>query len=110
MRGGKLDEELQRMSRVADHVAPHCLLLCNESFASTNEREGSEIGRHVVEAMLESSVTVMLVTHMHELAQHLRADATHQALFLRTAPRTDGGPSFRIVPGDPVPNSRGIKP
>lgn len=110
MRGGKLDEELQRMSRVADHVAPHCLLLCNESFASTNEREGSEIGRHVVEAMLESSVTVMLVTHMYELAQHLRADATHQALFLRTAPRTDGGPSFRIVPGDPVPNSRGIKP
>ena len=48
MESGKLDEELGRMSQIADHIAPNCLLLCNESFAATNEREGSEIARQVV--------------------------------------------------------------
>ena len=43
MESGKLDEELARMSEIADQITPHCLVLCNESFASTNEREGSEI-------------------------------------------------------------------
>ena len=38
---GKLDEELARMSVIADQIGPGSLLLCNESFASTNERDGS---------------------------------------------------------------------
>lgn len=109
MLSGKLDEELQRMSQVADNVTPHCLLLCNESFASTNEREGSEIGRHVLEAMLDSSVTVMLVTHMFELAERLRIDTTHEALFLRAAPGIANEPSFRISPGYPLHDSVGIE-
>ena len=37
-----------RMSEIADGSRPERLLLCNESFASTNEREGSEIARQVV--------------------------------------------------------------
>jgi DNA mismatch repair ATPase MutS len=43
MTSGKLDEELARMSDIAEQITPHSQLLCNESFASTNEREGSEI-------------------------------------------------------------------
>ncbi len=62
--GGKLDEELQRMSGLADDIGPRAMLLFNESFASTNEREGSEIGLHVILAMLGSEVRVVLVTHM----------------------------------------------
>ncbi len=54
MRSGKLDEELRRMSEIADAIGPSCLLLCNESFAATNEREGSEIARQVVRALLEA--------------------------------------------------------
>jgi hypothetical protein len=42
MRSGKFDEE-HRMSAVVDAIRPNTLLLCNESLASTNEREGSEI-------------------------------------------------------------------
>ena len=55
MKSGKFDEELARMSGVASEIAPHCLLLCNESFASTNEREGSEIAREVVKAMTDAA-------------------------------------------------------
>ncbi|HSM55219.1 MAG TPA: hypothetical protein VK879_03610, partial [Candidatus Sulfomarinibacteraceae bacterium] len=41
MESGKLDEELSRMSEIADHVTPHSLVLFNESFSATNDREGS---------------------------------------------------------------------
>jgi hypothetical protein len=43
MESGKLDEELRRMNGIVGWLAPGCLLLCNQSFLSTNEREGSEI-------------------------------------------------------------------
>ena len=48
MESGKLDEELARMSEIADHIGAGSVLLCNESFAATNEREGSQIARQVV--------------------------------------------------------------
>jgi DNA mismatch repair ATPase MutS len=51
MVSGRLDEELSRMSALADHIRPASLVLFNESFAATNEREGSEIGRQVVRVL-----------------------------------------------------------
>ena len=44
MTSGRLDDELRRMSAIAGQIEPHCLMLFNESFAGTNECEGSEIG------------------------------------------------------------------
>lgn len=35
MISGRLDEELSRMSAIADQVSRHCLILFNESFAAT---------------------------------------------------------------------------
>jgi DNA mismatch repair ATPase MutS len=54
MTSGRLDDELKRMSVIADRIGPHCLMLFNESFADTNEREGSEIGYQVVRALLDA--------------------------------------------------------
>jgi DNA mismatch repair ATPase MutS len=51
MESGKLDEELGRMSGILDQMTPGSMLLCNESFASTNEREGAEIARQIVRAL-----------------------------------------------------------
>ena len=53
MRSGKLDEELSRMSAIMDNLTPNSIVLLNESFAATNEREGSEIARQIVRALLE---------------------------------------------------------
>ncbi len=41
MESGKLDEELinSRMSGIVDEFRPNGILLCNESFAATNERK-----------------------------------------------------------------------
>ena len=58
MTDGKFDEELARMSAIVDLIGGGSLLLCNESFASTNEREGSQIARGIVDAMLACGIEV----------------------------------------------------
>ena len=107
MEGGKLDEELARMSEIADHITRDCLLLLNESFASTNEREGSEIARQVVRAMLDRRIKVCLVTHMYDLAHGFHAEGLDDALFLRAERLPDGRRTFRLGPGEPLPTSHG---
>jgi DNA mismatch repair ATPase MutS len=66
MKSGKLDEELARMSDIADHLEPNSMLLLNESFAATNEREGSEIARQIVRALAEKRVRILFVTHLYD--------------------------------------------
>ena len=107
MKHGKLDEELARMSLIADEIIPGCLLLCNESFASTNEREGSEIAYQVIRAMTASGVKVVFVTHMFELAERLFAERSPDALFLRAERLPDGSRTFRVAEGEPLPTSFG---
>ncbi|MGC2798719.1 MAG: DNA mismatch repair protein [Mycobacterium sp.] len=104
---GKLDEELTRMSTLVDHINPTSLLLCNESFACTNELEGSQLARHIIDAMIDSGVKVFLVTHLYELAQSLHARHNSAHMFLRAERRPDGGRTFRLLPGKPEPTSHG---
>ena len=107
MESGKLDEELARMSEMADQIRPGCLLLCNESFASTNEREGSEIARQVIGAMLAERVKVLLVTHMYDLASGFYEQGLETALFLRAERGADGARPFKLSEGRPLPTSYG---
>lgn len=107
MKSGKLDEELKRMSDIADQIRPNCVLLCNESFSSTNEREGSEIGRQVIRAFLESGVKVLLVTNMFELAHSFYELRGEDILFLRAERLPDGRRTFRIKEGEPLSTSHG---
>jgi DNA mismatch repair ATPase MutS len=95
------------MSRVIDEASPGSFVLLNESFASTNEREGSEIGRQIVRAMLESGMTVAYVTHMFDLAHSLWTGHADNAAFLRAERLPDGRRTFRIIPGEPLPTSHG---
>jgi len=107
MESGKLDEELSRMSRIVDRITPGGLLLCNESFASTNEREGSEIARQIVRALLARGIKVLFVTHLFALAGHFHREHAPAALLLRAERQGDGRRTFRITPGEPLPTSHG---
>jgi hypothetical protein len=107
MTHGKLDEELVRMSQLVDQLTPGSLLLCNESFASTNEQDGSEIAQQVVGALTKTGVTVYYVTHLYELAHRLHQPPPDRVLFLRAERTPDGTRTFRIVPGAPEPTSHG---
>lgn len=107
MTHGKFDEELARMSTIADHIGTQSMLLCNESFASTNEREGAQIARGIIDAMLDCRIKVVYVTHMYDLARSLyqRCDPTYT--FLRAERRPDGARTFRMKAAEPEPTSYG---
>ncbi len=95
------------MSLIVDQVRPGSLVLLNESFASTNEREGSEIGRQIVGALLEARVKVVYVTHMFDLASRFHAARSEESLFLRAERLPDGRRTFRLIEGEPLPTSHG---
>jgi hypothetical protein len=107
MARGKLDEELGRMSEIADAVERGSVVLCNESLASTNEREGSEIARQLLRAFGECGVRTFYVTHLYDLAKSFHDDGSEDVLFLRAPRRSDGTRRFRLEPAPPLPTSFG---
>ncbi len=107
MESGKLDEELRRMSDIADQITANSILLCNESFASTNEREGSEIARQVVSALLATQIKVFFVTHMYDLAHSFHEQQLDTALFLRAEREPDSKRTFKLLEREPLPTSYG---
>ncbi|MFC7752271.1 P-loop NTPase family protein [Tsukamurella soli] len=85
------------MSAVVDLIRPGALVLCNESFSTTNFREGAAIGAAVVRALRDGGVTVVYVTHMFDLVDAFAADPG-DTLFLRAERRPDGARTFRVCP------------
>ena len=107
MTSGRLDDELRRMSVIAGQIKPGYLMLFNESFAGTNEREGAEIGYQIVRALLEAQIKVFFVTHRYALADRLRREHAPATLFLRAGRRADGHRNYRLTVHDPLPTSYG---
>lgn len=107
MKSGKLDEELGRMNEIVGHLSSNSLLLFNESFAATNEREGSEIGRQIIRALLERGVKVFLVTFLYDFAHGFYDQRMGNAVFLRAERQADGGRTFKLVEGEPLQTGYG---
>jgi MutS-like protein len=107
MTSGRLDDELRRMSVIAGQITPGCLTLFNESFAGTNEREGSEIGYQIVRALLEARITVFFVTHRYALADRFRRQHAPATVFLRAERQADGSRNYKLAAKDPLPTSYG---
>ncbi len=83
------------------------MVLFNESFASTNEKEGSEVALQIVNALVESDITVFFVTHMYKLASDFYNAKRKDVLFLRAQRKEDGTRTFRIIEGAPLKTSHG---
>jgi DNA mismatch repair ATPase MutS len=107
MKSGKLDEELARMSAIVDQIVPNSMVLFNESFAATNEREGSEIARQIVTALLKRRIQVFFVTHLYTFARGIFDRRAGQAFFLRAERQADGGRTFRLHEGEPLQTAYG---
>ena len=107
MRSGKLDEELSRMSMIVDRLQDGAIVLLNESFAATNEREGSEIARQIVSALLERGVKVLYVTHLYDLAEGFYRAPPGPAVFLRAERLAGGRRTFKLLEGEPLTTSFG---
>jgi len=107
MTSGKFDEELSRMSSIVDNLSPNSMLLFNESFAATNEREGSEIARQIVSALLEKHIKVFFVTHLYEIAHSFYDKKMAHAIYLRAERKEDGTRTFKLTEGEPLQTSYG---
>jgi DNA mismatch repair ATPase MutS len=107
MESGKLDEELGRMSDIVDHVKPDVLILFNESFAVTNEWEGSEIAGQITRALVEQRVKTSCVTHLHEFPRWFYDRHKDNALFLRAQRQAGGRRTFKMIGGEPRQASYG---
>lgn len=108
MKSGKLDEELDRMNQVVGKLTPETMILFNESFAATNEREGSEIARQIVTALVEHGVTVYIVTHLYEFAHIFYDKKQNNVHFLRAERQINGARTYKISEGAPLPTSFGL--
>jgi DNA mismatch repair ATPase MutS len=107
MTSGKFDEELGRMSDMVDKLAPRAMMLFNESFAATNEREGSEIARQITCALMEMRVKIFYVTHLYELANGFYEGEMVNVMFLRAERKPDGERTFKLIDGRPLQTSYG---
>ncbi|MDR0303137.1 MAG: DNA mismatch repair protein MutS [Treponema sp.] len=96
MKSGKLDEELSRMDEIAGHLQNGSMIMLNESFAATNEREGSEICRQVTQALIENGIEIFSVTHLYTYAAAFLDDSKTQYLWAQRLQSNER--TFRIIP------------
>lgn len=107
MKSGKLDEELGRMSDLVDHLAAGSMVLFNEFFAATNEREGSQIATQIVEALTENGNEMFFVTHLFEFTHGLHERKLQNATFLRAERQEDGTRTYTLKEAAPLQTSYG---
>lgn len=125
MNSGRLDEELKRMSQIVDFLhkneeeAPGTsLVLLNESFATTTEKEGSIISYDILKAMTEMGVHVATVTHLLSFAKRLYEEKEQEkkekgieetnVVFLSAERLEDGERTYHMIPCVPQLTSFGL--
>jgi DNA mismatch repair ATPase MutS len=107
MESGKLDEELGRMSEIVERLQAGSMVLMNESFAATNEREGSEIATQITTALMEKGIKICYVTHLYDFAHRLHEKKLPNVVFLRAERRPDCTRTFKLIEGGPLQTSHG---
>ncbi|MBS0350141.1 MAG: DNA mismatch repair protein MutS [Proteobacteria bacterium] len=107
MKSGKFDEELNRMNELADHITSNSMILFNESFSATNDREGSEIATQIVTALLEKNIKIFFVTHLYEFAHRIYDTRPKETVFLRAERNQSGKRTYKLYEAIPLPTSYG---
>lgn len=112
MNSGRLDEELQRMNQIIENLGKDSIVMLNESFATTTEKEGSVIAYDITRALVEAGVKVLTVTHLLSYAQKVYAEAHDDkettVEFLSAERLPDGRRTFRMVQHEPELTSFGM--
>ena len=134
MNSGRLDEELNRMNKIIENiietgqeksVTEHdengstgrkygegAMILLNESFATTTEKEGSIIAYDIIRALNETGVKVLTVTHLLTFAQQMyeeyRDNPASIVEFLSAERKADGTRTFRMIQHAPELTSFGL--
>ncbi len=112
MNSGRLDEELKRMNDIIEHIGDGSLIMLNESFATTTEREGAVIAYDIIRALQEAGVRILTVTHLLSFAERVynetKDDPDSGVAFLSAERRQDGTRTYHMIPGEPTFTSFGL--
>lgn len=108
MNSGRLVEEMKRMNQIVDMISGKSLILMNESFSSTTEKEGSQIAEQIIQAMYDSGVTIFMVTHLFAFANQMYQKKLEAARFMSAERREDGTRTFRMIDHEPTETSYGL--
>ena len=113
MNSGRLDEELRRMDKIVSQLDQASMLLLNESFATTTEKEGSAIAYDIIKALKEERVRLLTVTHLTSFAQRIYEEMGEgkdpEAAFYSAQRLEDGSRTFKILPHAPQQTSFGLE-
>ncbi len=108
MNSGRLDEEMKRMDRIVNLITPESLVLLNESFASTTEKEGSQIAENIIQAFYDSGVHVFSVTHLFAFASRMYEKKLPEARFFSAERKEDGTRTYKMIDHEPTETSFGL--
>lgn len=109
MNSGKLEEELSRLSKIIDYVKPGSIILLNESFATTSEREGANIAEEIIQAFYDNQITCLFVTHIYAFAKKAYDENLKLTQFLQAERLEDGTRTYKILPGEPSMTGYGME-
>lgn len=108
LNSGRLDEELKRMRRIIMRLTKNSMLLLNESFASTTEKEGSIIAEDILTALYEEGIQILMVTHLYEFLQKMYSKQLENSIFLSAERLEDGKRTFHMLEAKPEYTSYGM--
>lgn len=108
MNSGRMVEEMKRMNYIVDRISSHSLILMNESFSSTTEKEGSLIAESIIQAMYDSGVNVWMVTHLFAFAKGMYGKELGRARFLSAERKEDGTRTYKMIEREPKETSYGL--
>lgn len=112
MNSGRLDEELKRMNGIVEHIGEGSLVLLNESFATTSEKEGARIAYDIIRAMKEAGVRILTVTHLLSFAKRVYEETKGHpdagVEFLSAERKEDGTRTYHMIETEPELTSFGL--
>ncbi|MBO7631746.1 MAG: hypothetical protein J6S78_05400 [Lachnospiraceae bacterium] len=112
MNSGRLDEELSRMNGIVEHIGEGSLVLLNESFATTTEKEGALIAYDIIRALKEAGVRILTVTHLLSFAKRVYEETKDNpdagVEFLSAERREDGTRTYHMIESEPELTSFGL--
>ena len=112
MNSGRLDEELGRMNQIVENLGERSLILLNESFATTTEKEGSVIAYDIIKALNEKGVKILTVTHLLSFAQRMYQESAENpdtdVEFLSAERKANGVRTFKMIQHAPELTSFGL--
>jgi len=93
-------------------LGEHPLLLLNESFATTTEKEGSVIAYDIIKALNEIGVKILTVTHLLSFARKMYQECQERPdsdIEFLSAERLQGGVrTFKMIQHAPELTSFGL--